>query len=219
MNPDEWKQYWLERWNQKNTRWHQDEFEPLLLQHFPQVAPTTVLVPLCGKTKDMIYLASKGHQVIGVELSELACQAFFEENNLKYQLSVEGDFKVFTSESIRIFCGDLFKLRAEQVPGLGAVYDRAAMIALPQELRSKYVTHLTQLLSRNKQGFIFLIAIDYSGDRNSGPPFAVSEEEIRSLYSEHFQMKKLSNETHEIQLNSSDDSSKRMIVESAYLIK
>lgn len=218
LNSNEWKQYWLNRWAQHNTRWHQDEFEPLLVKHFPDLPPTTVLVPLCGKTKDMLFLAARGHQVVGVELSELACHAFFDENKLAYQVTEADEFKVFASDRIRIFCGDLFKLNAKLVPEVTAVYDRAALIALPEELRAQYADHLVNLLKGKKNALIFLIAIDYSSDQKNGPPFAVSGAEIRKLYSPWFEVNELSSDADMLQLKPNDPGTNTRVVESVYLV-
>ena len=178
-NKTNWTQFWKSRWKQNQIGFHQSEFEPLLVRFMPKLAPTTVLVPLCGKTKDLIYLAQQGHQVIGVELSELACKAFFEENGIAYQIQTCDSFQVYHSDSIEIWCGDFFQLTATHVSNVSFVFDRACLIALPLELRKRYATHLQTIL---KSAQILLVVIDYDQSQMSGPPFAVSDAEVRELY-------------------------------------
>jgi thiopurine S-methyltransferase len=212
-------QYWLDRWAQNNTRWHQTNIEPLLIQHFSVVKPTTVLVPLCGKTKDLTYLASLGHHVVGVELSSIACEAFFNENQISYVIESIQDFSVYRSERIEIFCGDFFNLTPEHVQGLGAIYDRAASIALPDDLRKKYVSHLKTLIRKSQASSVttLLIAIDYQSDFK-GPPFAVSETMVRELWN-GFEIERLESATEAVALNAADADKMSDVVETGYFIR
>ncbi|MDE2387962.1 MAG: thiopurine S-methyltransferase, partial [Betaproteobacteria bacterium] len=82
------KEYWQERWNRNDTGFHQTEINPYLREFWQrlQLSPaSTVLVPLCGKSLDMLWLRQQGHAVLGVELSTIAAQAFFTENKLAPQ--------------------------------------------------------------------------------------------------------------------------------------
>ena len=190
--------YWLERWEKGQIGFHQDEIEPALIKHFSQLKHTKVFVPFCGKSKDLIWLASQGHQVMGVELSELACRAFFDENNLTYQMSKKGAFTVFSAQKLDLFCGDFFDLSGGDMNGLGAVYDRAALIALPSDIRTRYAEHMRKLISE-KQSLQFLqICLERTPPDDLGPPYSVSEKELNRLYGESFKINLVSRETVEM---------------------
>ena len=102
---------WEAEWNKGNTSFHLPEVNPKLLNNLdilldPEPAasesgPKNVLVPLCGKTKDLVHLHSLGHNVIGVEWVELAVDQFFSENNIGFsEQPLEGvDGSVYTVSS------------------------------------------------------------------------------------------------------------------------
>jgi thiopurine S-methyltransferase len=138
-----------------------------------------VLVPLCGKSLDLVWLASVGHRVMGVELSEKAVEEFFSEQELTPQISQRGAFKVFQAGSIELWCGDFLALDAGAVADCRALYDRAALIALPPLMREQYAAHLNGLLAGGSRGL--LITLDYEQAQKAGPPFAVSDEEAKLL--------------------------------------
>ena len=176
-------EFWLERWQQNQIGFHQGRVNPYLQQFWPQlgIAPASrVFVPLCGKSSDMLWLRAQGHEVVGVELSELAIRAFFEENGLTVEVRGEDGFLIFEGDGIRLYCGDFFHLAPNHVAGVSAVFDRAALIALPPELRSDYVAHLHELLAPDTQAL--LVTFEYPQTQMQGPPFSVEEAEVRILY-------------------------------------
>ena len=177
--------FWHECWAKQEHGFHLDHPNPALVKH-AGVLPngTRVLVPLCGKAHDLRWLAERGHEVLGVELSELAVRAFFEEQKLSASESVLGPFKRFAAGAIEILCGDFFALEPDHVTAhggrpIGALYDRAALVALPQEMRVRYAARILALLPAGTPGL--LVALDYAPSVG-GPPFSVSEAEVRSLY-------------------------------------
>lgn len=176
-------EFWLKRWQQNQIGFHQGRVNPYLQQYWPQlgVAPASrVFVPLCGKSGDMLWLRAQGHEVVGVELSELALRAFFEENDLAMEVRSEDGFQVFESAGIQLYCGDFFRLGRSHLAGVEAVFDRAALIALPPEMRPDYVAHLHSLLASNTQ--TLLVTFEYPQSQMQGPPFSVEEAEVRTLY-------------------------------------
>jgi len=180
------KEYWLDRWERQDTGFHQNETNPYLDQYWQrlQLAPgSAVLVPLCGKSRDMLWLHQQGHTVLGVELSEVAAQAFFSENGLTPQCRVHDQFTHLEADDMHILCGDFFDLDKNAVAKVTAVYDRAALITLPPEMRKRYTHHLLSILPSGTQ--ILLITLDYPQYEMSGPPFAVSMDEVTSLYQSH----------------------------------
>jgi thiopurine S-methyltransferase len=147
-----------------------------------------VLVPLCGKTMDLLWLANQNYNVIGVELSSIACEAFFIENKLSFNKKIVGNFTCYYNDNIKLYCGDFFELSSYILPPISAVYDRAALIALPDEMRPRYVSHLTQLMALGSQ--IFLIVYD-SADTIKGPPYPISFNEVKKLFKDQFQISEL----------------------------
>lgn len=185
-------EFWQERWARNQIGFHLPEVNPYLQRHWPQlelVDGAKVLVPLCGKSLDLVWLASQGCHVMGVELSEQAVEAFFNEQGLAPQISRRGDFKVYQTGLIEVWCGDFFALDAQAVAGCSALYDRAALIALPPLMRAQYAERLTALLGRGCQGL--LVTLDYDQVQKAGPPFAVSDAEVRVLLGEHWALDRL----------------------------
>jgi len=180
------KEFWLERWERDEIGFHEGVANTYLIRFWSEMQvkkDCKVFVPLCGKSVDMQWLRQQGHSVIGVELSEIAVQAFYRENGYSPVLSDSGNFKQYEANDIRILCGDFFDLKRDDLAGVQAVYDRASMVALPLEMRKRYVQHLVSILPRATQ--ILLITFDYPQDEMPGPPFALSPSEVEVLYSKH----------------------------------
>lgn len=180
-------QFWLERWEQDQIGFHQQEINRYLSGHWPELGLTPgapVFVPLCGKSLDMLWLRSQGHPVLGVELSRKAVDAFFAENAIDVALDEGEHFAEYRAEGLRLLVGDFFRLQPEDLAGVGAVYDRASLIALPPSMRGRYASHMARLLPRDAH--ILLITMEYPEGTLEGPPFSVEEEEVKALYSEHF---------------------------------
>ena len=176
-------QFWHEKWETGETPFHQDDFHSLLVRHWPAlgVAPgSRVFVPLCGKSRDMLWLLEQGHEVLGVELSEIAVQAFFDENGLAVERSEAGPFMCYRSERVQLLCGDFFSLTPALLYGVAAVYDRAAHIALPPEMRARYAASMKDLLPADTR--LLLLTIAYPEGQISSPPFSVPSEELHRLY-------------------------------------
>ena len=180
------KDFWLERWERKEIGFNQSEINSHLRQYWQELnlAPDSeVFVPLCGKSIDMLWLRKQGHMVLGVELSGIAAQAFFVENGFAPHQVAHKKFNACEADYIRILCGDFFDLGEDDVAKVKAVYDRASLVALPPEMRERYVNHLVSILPPATK--ILLITFDYAQAEMPGPPFAVSADEVKALYSKH----------------------------------
>ena len=178
------KEFWQERWQQNQIGFHSEEINHHLLKVWPalNIAPgSRVFVPFCGKSKDMLWLQAQGFEVIGVELSQLAVQAFFAENELPAATGRQGRFTVTEAENLRIYCGDFFDLTVDDLTGVAAVYDRASLVALPAGMRAAYAAHMQQLLGPGTK--TLLMTFDYSQHEMQGPPFSVQTAEVLALYS------------------------------------
>jgi thiopurine S-methyltransferase len=174
--------FWHQRWANNQIGFHQPEANPYLQRYWPGLGlePTSkVLVPLCGKSLDLNWLAGQGHHVLGVELSEKAVREFFSEQGLQPLISQQGAFKVYSAGPFALWCGDFFSLSAGDIVGCTAFYDRAALIALPPALRERYVAHLNHVLPIGCKGL--LVTLDYDQDKIDGPPFSVPDDEVQGL--------------------------------------
>jgi thiopurine S-methyltransferase len=172
---------WLARWRDGRIAFHEGRPNAFLDRYLARLAGARrVLVPLCGRSEDLAFLAAHGYEVVGVELSEPAVRAFFELHALVPEVVARGPFVEYRAGSITLLVGDLFDTTPALVGATDALYDRAALIALPAELRARYVAHLRTLLPAGAPGLV--ITLEYDAARMSGPPFPVTEAELRALY-------------------------------------
>jgi thiopurine S-methyltransferase len=184
--------FWHNRWENNLTGFHLDEVNPYLKANWTSLnlkAGARVFVPLCGKSLDLIWLAAQGYEVVGIELSPLAVEAFFTENNLTAEHQKIGNLEYWQAEDISLFCGDFFALTTEILGQVDAVYDRASLIALPPAMRQDYAVKLTELAQSAPK---LLVTLEYEQSKMDGPPFSVSENEVQALYQANYQVKQLS---------------------------
>lgn len=184
--------FWHQMWEQEVQGFHQEEINGFLLNHWQRLQLTgseKVLVPLCGKSLDMAWLAKQGHDVIGVELSQKAVDAFVAGCDAPIKPIEDNRYSGYELPGITLLCGDFFQLTAEDCKGVKAVYDRAAIVALPEEMRQQYATHLQKILPKGTR--YLMVVMDYDQSLMSGPPFAVSEQEVRALFSSFSQIEKV----------------------------
>lgn len=178
---------WKRRWREGNIGFHQDDVNGQLIRFWPQLVPdeaAVVLVPLCGKSTDMLWLVERGHRVVGVELSELAARAFFADNGLSCAERTMGQFLVLESDGIEIWVGDFFALEPDALPPLTAWYDRAAIVALEPSMRPAYAAQIERLLDPQADGF--MLTFDYPIDERQGPPFSVSLADVEAAFAHAF---------------------------------
>lgn len=179
-------EFWLQRWREGRTHFHQARITPPLERFWPTLRfepGSRVLVPLCGKSLDMLWLADRGLRVLGVELSPLAVQQFFDEHGLAPRVHRSAMGEHYVAGNIEILCGDIFDVDADTLASCTGVFDRAALVALPREMRGPYVQHVYRQLADNYQGL--LITLDYPQAEMEGPPFSVDDAEVQSLYAGH----------------------------------
>jgi len=180
VDPD----FWHQRWHDNQIGFHQDKPTPLLLKHWPAIgmpAGATVFVPLAGKSLDMAWFASQGYRVLAVELSPVAIKQFISEHGVVPEVRESRYGTHYLAGAVELVCGDVFSLDANALADCSAVLDRAALIALPPELRERYVSEVYSLLPQGCRGL--LITLEYPQSEKQGPPFSVTEGEVRELYS------------------------------------
>ena len=197
MNPE----FWQERWQNKRIGFNQPEVNPLLIKYFSTLdlpAGSLVFVPLCGKSIDMVWLAHQGFDVVGVELVESAVQEFFHEQSISFTIIEHADnpaIKCYqgrlAEQTITLWVADIFALTPEDIGNIDAVYDRAALIAMPTELRPKYCEQVQQLSGYAAQ---LLLTLNYDQTKRAGPPFSISNEQIKQYYTSHYQITELESE-------------------------
>ena len=176
-------QFWLDRWQEGRIGFHRSEVMPLLRDHWARLAlpaGSRVFVPLAGKSLDMLWLAAQGHRVLGVELSRLAVEQFFDENGLTPEIREQADGVHYLAGEIELVCGDAFALEAASLAECVGVYDRAALIALPDGLRDRYVDEVYGKLPTGCQ--TLLITLEYPPAEKAGPPFPVTAANVQRLY-------------------------------------
>jgi len=177
------ERFWLERWERGEIGFHQQSAHRFLRRYWAALdlpPGARVFVPLCGKSRDMLWLRDAGFEVIGVELSLTAAKAFCEENALPLSRGREGVFECFRGAGISLLVGDFFDLRPDDLDGVAAVFDRAALVALPPPARARYAAHMAALLPAGAQ--TLLVTLEYDQEQMDGPPFSVTAEEVHQRY-------------------------------------
>jgi thiopurine S-methyltransferase len=186
-------EFWQRRWQSGQIGFHQSAVDRHLRRHWPELhvpSGSRVFVPLCGKSLDLHWLWQRGHSVAGVELSAAALESFcMEQGVLAKRRTIDG-FDVYETDRLQLYCGDIFKLSAGLLGALSVVYDRAALIAWPPELRAAYVAHLSTLTQAGTQ--TLLITVEYAQEQMSGPPFSVGSGDVDNLYSANHAVQELS---------------------------
>ncbi len=175
--------FWLQRWQQGQIGFHRSDVMPLLEKHWPSLrlpAGSRVLVPLCGKSLDMHWLAAQGHRVLGIELSPLAVAQFFDEAGLEPVRTTSRYGEHYSAGPVEIILGDAFGVDADLLADVAGIYDRAAIIALPPELRRRYRDTVYAGLPAGARGL--LITIEYPQAEKAGPPFSVEAAEVEALF-------------------------------------
>jgi thiopurine S-methyltransferase len=178
---------WMQRWQDQDIGWHHVEFNTHLLNHWHSLRlprGSLVLAPLCGKSRDMLWLAKQGYRIRGIELSPLAVESFFAEHKLTpTRLSMQG-FERWTSGPYEIFCGDIFDLPLLENRDIDAVYERASLVALNPDQRRHYAELLKKILPEKTR--MLLVAMDYPQEEMQGPPYSVQMSEVKALFEPRF---------------------------------
>ena len=184
-------EFWHNRWTTEQIGWHKPEFNALMVKHWPTLqVPKNgeVLVPLCGKSLDMVWLSEQGHNVVGLELVEHAVQSFFKERKMVPEQTNTGRHVRYACPPFSILHGDVFELDANTVQA-DAWYDRAAMIALPNSMRAAYVEQLRLQTKPGAAGL--LITFAYPQEEMTGPPYALHDHDVQRLFSTGFNVEQL----------------------------
>ncbi|MGP9545380.1 thiopurine S-methyltransferase [Psychrobacter sp. AOP7-B1-25] len=198
MNPE----FWHKRWQEGRIGFNQSAVNPLLIEYFSRLKLPTdsrVFIPLCGKSIDMVWLAMQGYDVVGVELVETAVQKFFAEQNIEptvYQQADNPTIKYYqgqlSGQTITLWVADIFALTAKDIGTINAVYDKAALIALPVDMRVQYSEQIRKISGKASQ---LLITLNYDQSKKNGPPFSINSEQLQQYYGDHYQITELASES------------------------
>jgi thiopurine S-methyltransferase len=183
--------FWHQRWEKNEIAFHESKAHPILVTYFKElklVEGSRVFLPLCGKTLDIAWLLSKGYRVAGAELSKIAIEHLFIGLELEPKISKIGNISHYTATNIDIFVGNIFDLSHEILGHVDVIYDRAALVALPQEMRSRYAKHLLEITDKANQ---LMIAFEYDQSLMDGPPFSVNSDEVNRHYKDAYNIKLL----------------------------
>ncbi|MEL6869590.1 MAG: thiopurine S-methyltransferase [Pseudomonadota bacterium] len=182
-------EFWHEKWQRKQIGFHNEAVHPLLVAHLSElrlVEGGRVFLPLCGKTRDIAWLLAQRYRVVGVELSEIAVTELFAELDLAPSIQRVGDLQHYSAKGIDVFVGDIFALTCADAGVVDAVYDRAALVALPADMRPRYAQRVNEISARAPQ---LLISFDYDQSQMAGPPFSIDAVELRSYYANDYTLK------------------------------
>lgn len=187
MEPD----FWHQKWQANQIGFHKAEANPLLIRHLPALGlakGARVFVPLCGKTLDIPWLLAEGYRVAGAELSAIAVEQLFDGMGVAPEVTAVGALRRYSADGVDIFAGDIFDLTAETLGPVDAVYDRAALVALPDDMRARYAAHLADITGRAQQ---LVICFEYDQSQMNGPPFSVSPAEVERVHGAKYAKKAL----------------------------
>jgi thiopurine S-methyltransferase len=180
--------FWHNMWETNKIGFHLPDTNTLLINNFSKLELTQcsrVFIPLCGKTHDIKWLLDKGYKVVGVELSQIAINDLFNSLDIRPTIENKGTIIHYSATNIDIYVGDIFELDKEILGEVDAIYDRAAIVALPSNLREKYTKHLCELTNNKKQ---LLITLDYNQSLRNGPPFSVPQSDIEKYYKDIYDL-------------------------------
>lgn len=183
--------FWRRRWERNEIAFHQREANSLLVRYFHDLAlpeGSRVFLPLCGKTLDIHWLLGRGYRIAGSELSKIAVEQLFSELGVEPVIAVDDEISRYSADSIDIFVGDFFNLSSRRLGQIDAIYDRAALVALPEAMRNRYLAHLMEITDNASQ---LLITFSYDQRLLDGPPFSVSGEEVGRRYQDSYDLKLL----------------------------
>ncbi len=181
-------EFWHQRWAKNEIGFHQDSANPLLTNHITALSLSSgdrIFIPLCGKTRDIAWLLSQGYHLIGAELSTTAIEQLFSELGVEPDIRPLGSSVHYHTDKLDIYVGDIFELSAQQLGPINAIYDRAALVALPQAMRVRYSEHLLAITATAPQ---LLISYEYDQQCLPGPPFAITGEEVAMHYEKAYHL-------------------------------
>lgn len=181
--------FWHQRWEKGDIGFHEHQVNPFLIKYIEQLSAASgarIFLPLCGKTRDISWLLSQGYRVAGAELSELAVSQLFRDLGIEPEVSEDKGLVRYHANAIDIIVGDIFNVSADMLGPVDAVYDRAALVAMPAKTRHRYADHLMAITGKAPQ---LLITYEYDQVLMEGPPFSVGSQQVQHYYAGSYDVK------------------------------
>lgn len=206
--------FWHQKWQDNKIGFHEGKPNELLVDNFAKSgikANSRIFIPLCGKTIDIAWFLQQGQQVVGAELSEVAIEQLFTQLDVTPSITIIGNLKHYQYENIDIFVGNIFDISRDFIGQIDAIYDRAALVALPEEMRIQYTQHMMDITNNAPQ---LLICFEYDQSLMNGPPFSVNENEVRNHYGKTYEITLLDTAT-----ASASFLSKQAAIENVWMLK
>lgn len=188
-------EFWHQKWQKNEIGFHLNQPHPLLVKYMGclNISPNSrIFIPLCGKSLDIHWLLTQGYHVVGIDLSPIAIHDLISTLGLSFTEMQSGNLSHFHHPQIDLFVGDFFELTIEQLGQIDAIYDRAALVALPEQIRSQYIQHLIHIGGHASQ---LLISFEYDQSIMAGPPFAISTQQLQDYYSSEYDIQLLDSQT------------------------
>lgn len=188
-------EFWHDKWQSNNIGFHLSNPNPLLIKHIHSLnlqPQARIFIPLCGKSLDIHWLLQQEFHVTGIDLSPIAIEELISELKLEFTVSQVGDLTHYHHQNIDLYVGDFFELTSSNIGKIDAIYDRAALVALPEEMRTDYAQHLMQISNKATQ---LLISFEYDQSVMAGPPFSISPQQLKDYYSKQYQLQLLDSQT------------------------
>ena len=188
-------EFWYQKWQKNEIGFHLNQPHPLLVKYMGclNISPNSrIFIPLCGKSLDIHWLLTQGYHVVGIDLSPIAIHDLISTLGLSFTEMQSGNLSHFHHPQIDLFVGDFFELTIEQLGQIDAIYDRAALVALPEQMRSQYIQHLIHIGGHASQ---LLISFEYDQSMMAGPPFSISTQQLQDYYSSEYAIQLLDSQT------------------------
>ncbi|MBC7429440.1 MAG: hypothetical protein H7336_12555 [Bacteriovorax sp.] len=168
--------FWNQVWQDGTIRFHQNVFNSQMVSKFRDVDLNgkTVLIPLAGKTRDILFFLEKGAQVTAVEFVEQAIIEFFENNEIQY--TKIGN--LYQCENLKFYAMDFFAFTTEKK--FDVLFDRASQVVFAPAERPYYYQHMSTLIDTHTM--LLLGAIEHTGPADFGPPHKISQAEVKNAY-------------------------------------
>ena len=189
---------WDQHWRAGKIAFHLHEVHPRLRRHAPALLPpavptgaqSRVLVPLCGKSHDLAWLAGLGHEVVGVEFVEHGARAFFSERSWLPEELRLGPHQALRAGGVTIVVADIFQVHAAELGHFTAIFDRAALVAIEPPQQRAYLEKLRSLAADDAR----LLLVNIEHDMQGGPPFSLSPAELQQQAAGLFTLRGLEEE-------------------------
>jgi thiopurine S-methyltransferase len=165
------KEEWIKEWEESlKPRWSMEGVNPYMQQFKNDLTKgkqcVKIFFPMCGDVADMSWMADMEHTIVGVEISPVAIEQFFNGNEIEYDVKpfelMKGTVYASKNGNIRIDCGYFFLFGSSVERDFDGIWDRGSFNTLcDMTLKKKYIQILTLVMKPNcKIVMEFALTID-----------------------------------------------------------